>query len=100
LAKHGSDEASLRSSISRAYYAAFWIARDLVSRKSRTAIRGHAAIWRMLKDLDPSAADAGDRLRRRRNDADYEKVVPDLGRRAEEALAIADRIIKKLAPAP
>jgi uncharacterized protein (UPF0332 family) len=102
LSQRPSDEASLRSSISRAYYAAFWIARDFIKRKSGIALKRHDKTWETLKK-DPShwtAGEDGRVLLRQRQLADYEEHVPDLAWQAEKAIARADKIIKRLAPKP
>lgn len=100
LSTRRDDEAALRSAVSRAYYAAFWVARDVVSRRTGLHELRHDKMWRQIKSFDWSTAEDGMKLRRYRNNADYEKVVEDSVSRAEKALIIAGRIIKRLAPSP
>ncbi len=75
----GTTEAEWRSAISRAYYAAFHIARELLSNlgfRVPQAERSHGYLW--LRLANAGAADvrvAGNRLnalRRQRNRADYD----------------------------
>jgi uncharacterized protein (UPF0332 family) len=75
----GSTEAEWRSAVSRAYYAAFHVARDLMSGWGFTVPRGdraHAYLWlRLSNSGDASVEIAGHHLkdlRSARNRADYE----------------------------
>jgi len=95
------DEAAYRSTVSRAYYAAFCHARaDAVQhlgfRPSNTPSdhgrladhflrRGFPWIWRYL-----------DNLRDRRNMCDYDDIVPDLDSEVRDALAEAAYVVGQL----
>jgi hypothetical protein len=105
------DEAKLRTATSRAYYAARHAAVDwlpthalasiAVARPDGTRSLPHTRIWRRLREsTDPRVRRVGrlgDRLREAREAADYEAIVPEVGRLAEDALAWAGRIIADLA---
>jgi hypothetical protein len=97
------DEASWRTSISRGYYAAFHVARDLLEDLGFNvpqADRAHAFLWFRLQNSGvPSVASAGQQLqdlRRRRNDSDYDFSyrVDRAGARSE--LQTSERIILTL----
>jgi uncharacterized protein (UPF0332 family) len=77
------DEADWRSAVSRAYYAAFHVARRLLSDLNFTvphADRAHGYLWLRLSNCgDPQVQAAGQQLkdlRRERNWADYEVARP------------------------
>ena len=79
----GTTEAEWRSAVSRAYYAAFHVARDLLTACRFTAPRGdqaHAYLWlRLSNSVDPDLENAGSdlqTLRRNRNRADYDLTRP------------------------
>jgi len=87
----GATEAEWRSSVSRAYYAAFHVARDLLLACGFTAPRGdqaHSYLWLRLSNATaPDVENAGrelQTLRRDRNRADY-----DLTRPLDQATAAA-----------
>lgn len=86
----GTTEAEWRSAISRAYYAAFHSARELMSRlrfRVPAGEQAHAYLWLRLGNTGNPAADVIGRLLRdlrgRRNNADY-----DLGRPRTRANAV------------
>lgn len=80
------DEARYRTSISRAYYAAYLTTRQklessgIIFTKDSTV---HKEVSDALKDMDKRASDMLYYSRRRRNDADY-----DLDMKIEKGLAI------------
>jgi len=92
-----SDEAKLRSAISRAYYAVFCIARKktgIMTRKSTD----HKKVADYFK-RDKRTQKIYENLRRLRNDrnrADYDDVFPNLRRQAEKALKIAEQTLSLL----
>src|SRR5437870_13362662 len=72
-------EAAWRTSVSRAYYAAFYVARQLLEDLGFAVPRGeraHAYLWLRLSNCgEPRVQDAGRRLntvRGQRNRADYD----------------------------
>ncbi len=99
----GSTEAEWRTAVSRAYYAAFHVARRLledVGFRVPRADRAHAHLWLRLSNCGDlgvqAAAEELQNLRNRRNHADYDLHLP-LGQRAASPLApIAARIIQTL----
>ena len=99
----GTTEAEWRSAISRAYYAAFHVARALLlSLGFRTpqADRAHGYLW--LRLANAGAADvkvAGNRLnalRRQRNRADYDSHPPRTQPMAANEVKNAEEIIQAL----
>jgi uncharacterized protein (UPF0332 family) len=100
LLSAGSTEASWRSAISRAYYAAFHISRDLLEALGFTVPFGdqaHAYLYRRLQNCGhPLVASAGmslDRLRSERNRADYDLHRPVTQTSASSQIVAAERII-------
>ncbi len=94
------DEAHLRSSISRAYYGVFCIARNKSGYKRTKATNVHKSVilhYQRSHNLDYKfVGKLLDELRRNRNDADYnEDKVIDL-RLAERVLAKSSMILEKL----
>lgn len=94
----GPEEASLRSAISRAYYAAYCSVRNFADARGEILLRGKASDhWLVINHFrrspDASRQKIGnqlDRLRRRRNKADYDDVLvarPVLLARASVAVA-------------
>jgi uncharacterized protein (UPF0332 family) len=98
-----STEAAWRSAISRAYYAAFHVARllfrDLGFRTPR-ADQAHAYLWLRLSNCgDPQIRVAGQRLRdlrSERNRADYDIDVPLLQATAAIQVQISEQLIQFL----
>lgn len=89
------DEAAYRSAISRAYYAAFCVTRDL--RLSHGDVdaetaKNHKAFWRSWREsgdrVRMGLGDKGNSLRMTRNNADYETRRQYI--RNDALLAIAD----------
>ena len=86
----GNTEAEWRSAVSRAYYAAFHVARELLGQcgfQVPQGERAHAYLWLRLSNAgDPRVQNAGARLqirRRERNQADY-----DMNRKIVQAVAL------------
>jgi uncharacterized protein (UPF0332 family) len=97
------DEASLRSAISRAYYAVFGSARARIEPDDASPIAApddHRAVWRSYQDSDEDIRYYigldGNRLRRARNAADYDPVFADLDMRARRAVEDAEIILSNL----
>lgn len=99
----GSDEASQRSAISRAYYAAFnnarlWLDSQGVTFTSRESI--HRQVWdEFLKSGATSQqqiGSTGDKLRARRARADYEDAIVDLSRQVTIAIQQAEELLNGL----
>ena len=102
-----SDEAAWRSSISRAYYAAFHAGRRHVTEKwgaKRLTGRGddHALVWDILtgeRDAtrqERGTGSAGRRLKVLRTEADYRDAIVRPQENATMAVGEADRIIALL----
>jgi uncharacterized protein (UPF0332 family) len=79
----GPSEVEWRSAVSRAYYAAFHVARDLLFACGFAAPRGdqaHAFLWLRLSNASAAAVENAGRnlqtLRRDRNRADYDLTHP------------------------
>jgi uncharacterized protein (UPF0332 family) len=88
-----------RSAISRAYYAAFLLARRVFREQGKMQQGGggsdHRRIANLLDDLDPALAENYGALRRLRNEANYttETVDPEtLATTALFAISLADEI--------
>ncbi|MFB2879051.1 HEPN domain-containing protein [Floridanema aerugineum] len=103
LAQETSDEAKLRSAISRSYYAAFIKARNFLRHKDNLVIpqqNAHQYVITQFKNspdrLRQKLGKRLERLRVYRNRADYEDVFSNLVQKAEEALTLARRIISAL----
>jgi hypothetical protein len=98
-------EASGRSAVSRAYYAAFnvsrrWLEVNVAPIDNRGA---HERVWKTFRKAERAEAgtrqkwerigDLGGGLRTLRNQADYADYVVDLGREALAAVDIAEEIL-------
>lgn len=98
-----SDEASQRTAISRAYYAAFHAA-ALHAKPNGYAERSHGRLWKMYQaDADINAkrlSAIGNQMKKAREDADYKSVVPRIGEITVQQLADADDFAKLLAQVP
>jgi uncharacterized protein (UPF0332 family) len=99
----GNDEEQWRSAVSRAYYAAFHVARQLLVRCGFVvprAERAHAYVtMRLANSGHPDIGDAGDRLemlRRARNIADYDLDSAYPFARAHDDVSSAREIIRLL----
>ena len=100
------EEESQRSAISRAYYAVYCIARNWVKDNgstlpSTTESNSHKKLWSFFKERDEPEAKkiglTGDRLRRKRNDADYQDAIPNIKNKAITSIIEAKEIKEKLA---
>jgi uncharacterized protein (UPF0332 family) len=98
LAQRGRDEAALRSAISRAYYAAYWVARRFLS-DAGIRVQGHIETWDAFRQLDEArwkTGENGSLLRRSRNNADYDERASNLEYRTRNALVTAEKIFSDL----
>jgi uncharacterized protein (UPF0332 family) len=101
------NEAKQRASISRAYYAAFCVARNyLRDHHNETPKRGEnehkfvADKFQSLAYNDSRMREIGNdlsRLRRERNQADYNDIVSNLPSRTKLSLKFAQNILDKIA---
>ncbi len=99
----GTTEADWRTAISRAYYAAFHIARHLFAAlnfKVPRADRAHQyLVFRLSNSGEPAAEQAGrdlETLRRLRNRADYDETPAPTQAQAAAAVQTAEGIIQAL----
>lgn len=102
-----SQEAKKRSAISRAYYSALLPARDKASSRSGDPIPGGGThswtIGRLKSDPDPNAKKIGvdlERLKKRREKADYEDVISNLNSELTSALAEAGSLLQRIHQLP
>ena len=110
-----SEEAELRSAVSRAYYSAFCLARNYLrdieqdprlSRNKTYDINVHEYVAKEFIHHQPKSQtriEIGNdlnRLRPRRNNADYEDTMFNLPTQATTALKLADNIIALLSKLP
>lgn len=108
LATHGS-EAARRSAISRAYYGVFnparrWLEANVGPIGNRAV---HKQVWDAFsapgrasedtRDKWEVVGEIGELLRGLRNQADYDDDMPNLDRRAPEAVSRAERVLVLLA---
>jgi uncharacterized protein (UPF0332 family) len=99
----GATEAEWRTAVSRAYYAAFHVARDLMEAlrfKVPYAEAAHGHMWIRLSNcgepqVQRAGADLND-LRRRRNQADYDLHRPLFQNRTLALVRLAEQIIQTL----
>lgn len=98
-----SDESSLRSSISRAYYGVFCIARNKKDYKNFRLKKGESLHWIVInaykQSRDRREKEIGrilDNLRRFRNNADYDEDKPIHRGLAERAFLSAKQILTSL----
>jgi uncharacterized protein (UPF0332 family) len=94
------EEARLRSSISRAYFAAYCVARKCLSDKGHGipgGDKGHRYICNFLQEsIFEAEKQAGvdlNRLRNRRNQADYDDFMSNLSAAVEDSLDRSLRVI-------
>lgn len=98
----GGDEASQRTAINRAYYAAYHVAATHVRTTGLLRARHtHTRVWAVLADdtnsIRADVGQRGDVLRRARVDADYRSTFPgSVDERARESVADARAIIETL----
>jgi uncharacterized protein (UPF0332 family) len=99
------DEASQRTAISRAYYAAFHVARRHVAQTHpEVTLPRHGAVhdvvWTTLERgarEERAAAHGGKRLRQKRTLADYEMLGLSFPSDTQQAVAWAEGVIRSLA---
>jgi uncharacterized protein (UPF0332 family) len=98
----GSDEADWRSAISRAYYAAFHVGRELLRQLGFDPPRSeaaHAYVWLRLSNAgDPDLVKAGrtlNDLRGDRNDADYREKPRILKTRADDVVRLSSHLMRR-----
>lgn len=100
LARRIGDEAAERSAISRAYYAAFHAARDLLDRRSPTVPRdgsAHAVVRDRIAAQSPAAGQDLRRLHGWRKNADYDDECPFVtASQATTAVALARRLVQEI----
>ena len=98
-------EARLRSAISRAYYAAFCLARDHLRHKEKHPVptngRAHAYVRNQFRNSSDRARkklghNLG-RLHKDRKRADYDDSVPDLEKTTTSDIILAQRVLHALA---
>jgi uncharacterized protein (UPF0332 family) len=99
----GATEADWRTAVSRAYYAAFHVARRLLTDLNFTVPRADRAhqylVFRLSNCGEPVVEQAGrdlDTLRRLRNRADYDEVPALTQPQAAAAVHLAEGIIRVL----
>ena len=99
---HRGAEAATRSAISRAYYAAYQVARRHEGSKNAVATKSgsHAAVWRELRESGNrdwrKAGNQGRDILEYRREADYDDIVSELRRRMESTLRISEEIVRTL----
>ena len=102
LAERKSEEASIRSAVSRAYYAAFHTAANHRAARSSLPTRGgsHGSVWLALMDSNvptwQRAGNIGHKLMKFRHEVDYRDTVPNLRFRVGDAIRWADDILRLL----
>ncbi len=97
----GTDEASKRTAVSRAYYAAFGVARGWLVNQANVHVpstgKAHDIVWdefeRRGDRESVSIAHNGRRLKDKRRKADYEKHVSNFGSLVQPALFEARQVI-------
>jgi len=98
-------EAALRSSISRAYYAAFCTALYRLHPNGYEAFSrdSHASLWQEYRRQGRAFSHIGmrgDRIRKDRQAADYDPEVPGLEKVADKVLREAESIVAYLRQRP
>ena len=103
LAERSGNESALRSSISRAYYAAYNAAMAYCGTKNILVFKdkgSHEDLWdtfRRQGDLILNmVSEKGDRMRRKRTEADYFPEVEGLESSVEQCLEESHEILKSL----
>ncbi|MBC7233978.1 MAG: HEPN domain-containing protein [Chloroflexi bacterium] len=103
LAVRSTDEASLRSSISRAYYAVFCTARNRLLEEGEEIPKtgeAHAEVWTKYRESAQKRRKyigiTGDRLRRSRNKADYDDEFPSISAVVQDAVVKARHLLDSL----
>jgi uncharacterized protein (UPF0332 family) len=99
---HKAGEASARSAISRAYYAAYQAARRHPGCKGAVPTKSgsHSAVWRALKESGNKdwrkAGNQGRDILEYRGEADYDDHVPELTRKMHSTVRMAEEIMQIL----
>ena len=97
------DEAGYRSAVSRAYYSLYCEARDYVTQGLGWRVDGdttsrHKALWdTLMAKADPALVKLGlegERLHKKRADADYEGAWIDSAQQKNETSLIIERVIR------
>ena len=103
LAMRITDEASLRSAISRAYYAAFCPARNRLLQEGEEIPKtgdAHTIVWTKYRESTQKhrryIGITGDRLRRSRNKADYDDEFPSISAVVQDAVVKARHLLDSL----
>ncbi|MBC6475923.1 MAG: HEPN domain-containing protein [Hormoscilla sp. GM102CHS1] len=103
LAEKTTDEAKMRSAISRAYYAAFIKARNYLQEWEGLTIptqNTHQYVIDQFRNSEEQVRkNIGNRLNRLRlyrNQSDYDNTFPDLANKTRESLTLGRRIISGL----
>jgi uncharacterized protein (UPF0332 family) len=97
-----SDEASLRSALSRAYYYVYHLALLRAQTNGFTFTEGgmHAQLWRTYSGSPDAACtklgQIADRLREKRTRADYEDLYPRITEDAQTVVADAQDFVERL----
>ncbi len=107
LSQDSTDEAALRSAVSRAYYAVFCKARNMISRETGKNFTGtaddHQEVWntyRLRGGTPKTIGDWGVQLRKSRNHVDYDNEVTNLPSVVQKSIDKAERIIAYLRTQP
>lgn len=108
LSQHDTDEASLRSAVSRAYYAVFCKARNMISKETGKVFSGtaeeHREVWNSYRlkggTNQKAIGDFGIQLRNSRNLVDYSDEVQNLPVLVQKSIEKAERIIDYLKTQP
>jgi hypothetical protein len=96
-------EAATRSAISRAYYAAYHVARRHQGSKNTVVTKGgsHGAVWRALRESGNrnwrKAGNQGRDILEYRGEADNDDSVPELTRKMYSTFRMAEEILRLLA---
>jgi len=97
------DEAAQRSALSRAYYGAFGVAREYLLIKRGVAVAAfnvHYHVWTVFaqapRGIEQWIAQEGNRLKRRRDLADYETNYATLAADAQRWVARARRLLAEI----
>lgn len=103
LAGRSTNEASLRSAVSRAYYAAFCTARNRLLREGEDIPKtgeAHITVWTRYRESDRKdrrdIGITGDRLRRTRNKADYDDDLSDISPMVQDTVVKARHLLDSL----
>lgn len=107
LAEETPTEAEARTAISRSYYSVFCAARRYLD-PTGTVIppdgRAHKTVWDTFQSAprgrQRKIAQVGRRLKRRREQADYDDVYPDLLAEARETVLRAHQLLRDITSLP